>query len=59
MWAIDEALKTYHMGREEWLNVVKNAMNSDYSWESSAHKYIELYEKLRKEKICARESLSA
>ena len=49
MWAIDEALKTYHMGREEWINVVKNAMNSDYSWESSADKYIELYEKLRKE----------
>ena len=49
MWAIDEALKTYHMGKEEWIHVVKNAMNSDYSWESSADKYIALYEQLKNE----------
>ena len=49
MWAIDEALKTYHMGKEEWINVVKNAMNCDYSWESSAEKYIALYEQLKNE----------
>ncbi len=47
LWAVDEALRTYHMGKEEWLHVVKNAMNSDYSWESSADKYIELYKKLK------------
>ena len=49
MWAIDEALRVYHMGREEWMYVVKNAMNSDYSWENSADKYIALYEELRNE----------
>lgn len=47
LWAIEEALRTYHMGREEWLHVVKNAMNCNYSWESSAEKYISLYEKLK------------
>lgn len=47
LWAVDEALRTYHMGREEWLHVVRNAMQSDYSWESSAKKYIALYEGLR------------
>ena len=47
LWAVEEALKVYHMGKEEWKNVVKNAMDSDYSWESSADKYIAVYEKLK------------
>ena len=47
LWAIDEALRTYHMGKEEWGHVVKNAMLCDYSWESSAEKYIALYEHLK------------
>ena len=47
LWAVDEALRTYHMGKEEWLHVVKNAMNSDYSWENSADQYIALYEELK------------
>ena len=47
LWALDEALRTYHMGREEWTHVVKNAMLCDYSWESSAVQYIALYEKLK------------
>ena len=42
-----KALRTYHMGREEWAHVVKNAMLCDYSWESSAAQYIALYEKLK------------
>lgn len=49
LWALDEALKTYHMGKEEWLHVVKNAMHSEYSWENSAEKYIALYERLKNE----------
>lgn len=47
MWALDEALRTYHMGRAEWAQVVQNAMASDYSWESSAEQYIALYRDLR------------
>lgn len=47
LWAVDQALHTYHMGWEEWSHVVRNAMNCDYSWESSADKYIALYNKLK------------
>ncbi len=47
LWAVEEALRVYHMGKEEWKNVVKNAMNSDYSWENSADKYIAVYEQLK------------
>lgn len=47
LWAVDEALRTYHMGRAEWLQIVKNAMRCDYSWDCSAEKYIALYERLR------------
>ena len=47
LWAVDQALHTYHMGWEEWSNVVRNAMYCDYSWESSAGKYITLYNKLK------------
>lgn len=47
LWALDEALHVYHMSREEWMHVVKNAMLSDCSWENSAEKYIALYEHLK------------
>jgi len=44
MWAIDEALNLYHNG--DWDKIVKNAMKSNNSWEESAKKYVELYEKI-------------
>ncbi len=47
LWALDEALRIYHMGRAEWLRIVQNAMRCEYSWESSAREYIALYESLR------------
>lgn len=47
LWATDEALRTYHMGKAEWLHVVRNAMRCDYSWESSAEKYIALYQTMQ------------
>lgn len=47
LWAVDQALHTYHMGWDEWANVVRNAMHCDYSWESSADKYIALYNRLK------------
>ena len=46
LWALDEALHVYHQGKTAWGKVVKNAMTSNYSWESSARKYIGLYEQL-------------
>lgn len=46
LWALDQALAVYHKGSEQWQCVVKNAMQSNYSWENSARAYIELYESM-------------
>lgn len=51
IWALDQALQVYHQGKENWMHVVKNAMNSNYSWAISAEKYIELYEMLKEEAL--------
>ncbi len=45
MWAFNEAMRIYHK-EGEFDNVIKNAMTSDFSWENSADKYIEMYHKL-------------
>ncbi|MCI2000876.1 MAG: glycogen synthase GlgA [Clostridia bacterium] len=44
LWAINEALSVYYS--DDWKYVVKNAMESDFSWNTSAKKYIELYKKI-------------
>lgn len=49
LWALDEALAVYNMGKDEWSNVVRNAMNSNYSWANSASEYIKLYDALKEE----------
>lgn len=49
LWALDQALAVYHAGKEEWSCVVRNAMNSNYSWANSASKYRKLYESLKEE----------
>lgn len=46
MWAINQAISLYY-NKEEWNNLIGNAMQCDFSWEASAKKYIELYQKLR------------
>lgn len=43
--AINRALALYE-NKEEWNKVVTNAMNSDYSWQSSAKQYQEVYKKM-------------
>ncbi|MDR2903309.1 MAG: glycogen synthase GlgA [Clostridiales bacterium] len=45
MWAVNQALDAYYS--DEWDNVVKNALASDFSWKKSAEKYIELYQSLK------------
>jgi starch synthase len=40
--AIKRALDIYHH-KTDWRQLRKNAMNTDFSWEVSANKYIELY----------------
>ena len=46
MWAIERALEVYYEP-QEFQNVVRNAMQCDFSWGKSAEKYIELYLKLK------------
>lgn len=42
MKEIKRALKTYN-DKKIWLKIVKSGMKSDFSWNSSAKKYVELY----------------
>lgn len=44
MWAVNNAINAYNS--EEWSNVVKNAINTKFSWDNSAKEYISLYEKI-------------
>ena len=46
MWAVNRALDAYY-DKGAWAEIVKNAMKSDFSWKSSALKYIELYSWLK------------
>ncbi|MGR3179962.1 MAG: glycogen synthase GlgA [Candidatus Anammoxibacter sp.] len=44
--AIQRAIETYK-NRDNWLKLMQNAMNEDFSWERSAKDYLGLYEELR------------
>jgi len=44
--SIHEAIDAYY-DKPAWKTLVKRAMNEDFSWEKSATKYIDLYEKLK------------
>lgn len=46
MWAINQAVSLYE-DKNEWNNLIHNAMTCNFSWESSARKYIDLYNKLK------------
>jgi len=49
--AIHRAVMVY-ANKKEWTQIVKNGMKADFSWERSASKYIEVYEKaIAKRKI--------
>ncbi|MCL2225618.1 MAG: glycogen synthase [Defluviitaleaceae bacterium] len=45
MWAIRQAVDCYHS--PDWNTVVKNAMTGDYSWQSAAKEYVDMYEKIK------------
>lgn len=40
------AMDVYYNHRDAWNNIVKNAMKQDYSWNTSADKYIKMYREL-------------
>ncbi len=37
------ALSVYHNNKSRWCSMIRNAMNQDFSWKTSAKKYMELY----------------
>ncbi len=48
MWAVNRALEVYE-NKDEWNKMVHNAITTRFSWDDSAKKYIEIYEKITKE----------
>ncbi|MCI9181760.1 MAG: glycogen synthase GlgA [Acholeplasmatales bacterium] len=40
------ALNTYNNNKDAWSSLVKQAMEKDYSWSSSAAKYLDIYKKI-------------
>lgn len=46
MWAINESLSAYY-NKEHFKKIIGNAMSTDFSWGTSADKYIKIYEKLK------------
>ncbi len=44
LWALDQALAAY-ADRKAWRRIMKNGMVRDFSWDRSAHAYVDLYRK--------------
>ena len=49
MWALKEAIR-YYYEPGEWAKIVKNCMNSDFSWEKSAGEYVGMYREILKDR---------
>lgn len=45
LWAIRRAVDLYYNDKKQWRKMQVNAMKKDFSWKSSAKKYIWLYKK--------------
>lgn len=46
VYVVNYAMDIYYNRRSDWNKIVKNAMKSDFSWDVSARKYIDLYSDL-------------
>lgn len=46
-WALNRALDVYYNHPDDWRERQRRAMLTDFSWESSARRYVELYERAR------------
>ncbi len=44
-WAMDQAIQTWHH-KDQWHQLMVNAMSRNYSWEQQVQKYIQLYNAL-------------
>lgn len=47
LYTVKDALKVYH-NKEEWKKLIKNVINSNFSWNKSAKEYISIYNDLLK-----------
>ena len=47
--AITRATKTFREEKKDWRKIIGNGMRGDYSWQNSAKKYMDLYNKLAPE----------
>ena len=45
LYVLKDAIYTYG-NKDEWLSIIKNAMNTDFSWKRSAEEYIRLYDNM-------------
>jgi starch synthase len=46
---LDRALKHFH-DHDDWVQLVTRAMTGDFSWEQSAHRYVEVYQRAQEAK---------
>lgn len=46
LYTIRRALDYYHHNKEVWHQLMVTGMTGDYSWEHSAHRYVELYQSM-------------
>ncbi len=49
LFTIKDALDVYQNHPESWEQLIRQAMNEDYSWEKSAKEYIDLYKEILEE----------
>ena len=45
LYVIRQAIETYHQ-KEQWQQLMDNAMKEDFSWDVPAREYLSLYRKL-------------
>jgi starch synthase len=46
-WAIGRAVRTYREAPEQWKAIQQRGMRTDWSWDTSARKYLGLYRAIR------------
>lgn len=47
-WAVERAVGTWRYNRSAWEQMMKTGMETDFSWQRSAEKYVEVYERIRR-----------
>ena len=47
VWVIREAVDLYHSNKEAWAGLMLEGMTADFSWSSSAKKYLDIYQRIQ------------